>query len=218
MDRLLAEAEAVVEPGHEGWTSFRFDLEIPPGIYVIRPHSARGVLWGGSRTSDPRVRLARLTERDGWWVIPGVGSLRVSPRSYPCPPEAVVDGVARPDRRGAHMWMSDPEQPLPQWIELALPEPTVCGEVSLAFDTHLDHQNYRRQVPEPQCVRDYVIKGLPADGGEPCVIAEVTGNFQRRRTHSFTPRRLRGVRLEVVATNGDPSARVFEIRVNRATE
>jgi len=43
-------------------------------------------------------------------------------------------------------------------------------------------------------------------------VAKVTGNYQRRRVHEFAPVRTEAIRLVVRATNGDPSARVYEIR------
>lgn len=215
---VVGQASAEVPAAYRGWVTFRFDLDLPGGYYVLRPEACPDVDWVGSKKSDPRLRLAKLTEGNGWWTTPGCGGFRVFPLSYPSRPELVVDGVARPDRRGTHMWISDPGDPMPQWLQVTLREPAECDEVSITFDTHLDHQNYRRQVPEPECVRDYTLLGLPADGGEPFVIAQVTGNFYRRRVHRFTPRRLAGVRLEVMATNGDPSARVFEMRVYRSAK
>ena len=42
---------------------------------------------------------------------------------------------------------------------------------------------------------------------------EIKDNYQRRREHSFDPVRARRLRIEVLATNGDPSARLYELRV-----
>jgi hypothetical protein len=41
----------------------------------------------------------------------------------------------------------------------------------------------------------------------------VAGNFQRRRIHDFPPTEATKVRLDVLATNGAPTARVYEVRV-----
>ena len=38
------------------------------------------------------------------------------------------------------------------------------------------------------------------------------GNYHRRRVHRFGPLTTTKLRLTVEATNGDPSARVYEIR------
>ena len=44
------------------------------------------------------------------------------------------------------------------------------------------------------------------------LLATVTGNFQRLRRHRFDPAELRSLRIEVQATNGEPQARIFEVR------
>ncbi len=41
------------------------------------------------------------------------------------------------------------------------------------------------------------------------------GNFQRLRRHHFDPAELQSLRIEVQATNGDPQARIFEVRLLR---
>jgi len=62
----------------------------------------------------------------------------------------------------------------------------------------------------PECVRDYEIKILD---GEPKTIVSVRGNYRRRRIHKFEPVTARKLYIEVQATNGDPSARIYEVRV-----
>jgi hypothetical protein len=42
----------------------------------------------------------------------------------------------------------------------------------------------------------------------------VAGNWQRLRRHRFPPVTTRRLRVEVQATNGDSTARVYEIRAN----
>jgi hypothetical protein len=50
-----------------------------------------------------------------------------------------------------------------------------------------------------------------ADGAER-VLATVKNNFQRLKRHRFEAAEIQAVRVEVQATNGDPMARIFEIR------
>jgi hypothetical protein len=65
--------------------------------------------------------------------------------------------------------------------------------------------------PQPETVRDYVLEArLP--GGRWQELASVQGNFYRLRRHSFPPVETEAIRLRIKATNGDPLARVFEIR------
>jgi hypothetical protein len=43
-------------------------------------------------------------------------------------------------------------------------------------------------------------------------VASVQGNYQRKRIHTFDPISPKGLRLVVKGTQGDASARVYEIR------
>ena len=124
------------------------------------------------------------------------------------PPGKVVDGVARPEDGDFHQWASDPSEPLPQWVELDFGREVRVGAVYITFDTNLD-----RLVdfgPAPECVRDYTIS-VWRDGRWVPVVRE-KGNYHRRRVHRFGPLTTTKLRLTVEATNGDPSARVYEIR------
>jgi hypothetical protein len=133
---------------------------------------------------------------------------------------------------GSNIWISDPKQPLPQWVELELPEPHEIDTIYLTFDTNLDVavkekpdpgskrgyelanlQGVPKSGPAPECVRDYRI--LVHDGSDYREVVYVAGNYQRRRIHRFEPMLARKVKLLVEATNGVPEARVFEIRLYR---
>lgn len=46
-------------------------------------------------------------------------------------------------------------------------------------------------------------------------VVRETGNYQRPRMYRFAPVRTRKVRLTVLATNGAPSATVYEVRLYR---
>jgi hypothetical protein len=130
----------------------------------------------------------------------------------------VIDGFTRdiPDGRGntveAHQWAA----PAPAWIELQWERPQRLREVQITFDS-----GFRRQLtlsasdgqnanivraPQPETVKDYRI----VCGGR--TVVSVSGNFQRVVRHRFDAVETRSLRLEVESTNGDPLARVFEIR------
>ena len=133
----------------------------------------------------------------------------------------VIDGVARGVGQATHRWISDPQQKMPQWIELRFRRPARIREVHLAFDTALnrsmtltlsDHQNARMiRRAQPETVRNYELQILDGTGAQ--TIAQVKGNYLRKQIHRFDPTTASGLRLNVSATHGDASARVFEIRV-----
>ena len=140
-----------------------------------------------------------------------------------CEPAQVLSGVARSQADSTHMWKSDEAAGLPQWLQLEWPQPVVADSVYITFDTGLSRALtltqedgfHSRMIPgpQPECVRDYSLLAV-TDGGEE-TLAKVSGNCQRRRMHRFPPKAIKTLRLVVEATNGDPCARLFEIRLYR---
>jgi hypothetical protein len=135
----------------------------------------------------------------------------------------VLDGHLRdlPDSHGdpaeVHHWAA----PTPAWIELKWDRPRRIGLVQVTFDSGFKRQltlssQDSQQVnllraPQPETVRDYDLVARTSNGKE-LVLASVKGNFQRLCRHPFSPIDLESLRIVVHATNGDPLARIFEIR------
>lgn len=132
----------------------------------------------------------------------------------------VINGVRRGVGDHSNRWISDPTKGLPQWIELRFHEPVRIREVHLVFDTglhrpltltHSDSYNARMiRGAQPETVRDYDLQVI--HGTSTTTVATVRGNYQRLRRHRFAPHSATALKLVVHATNGDPSARLFEIR------
>lgn len=132
----------------------------------------------------------------------------------------VINGVRRGVGDHSNRWISDPRKGLPQWIELRFHEPVRIREVHLVFDTglhrpltltHSDSYNARMiRGAQPETVRDYDLQVI--HGTSTKTVATVRGNYQRLRRHRFAPHSATALKLVVHATNGDPSARLFEIR------
>ncbi len=129
----------------------------------------------------------------------------------------VINGVSRIVKDRMNMWMSDPAESMPQWIQLDLAGDKTFNTVYLTFDTDLndarhctwEHKEEERLVPES--VKDYKVQYH--NGTEWVTLVEIKNNYQRRRIHRFDA--VTGSKLKVVIdkTNGDPSARIFEIRL-----
>ncbi|HEY9138699.1 MAG TPA: hypothetical protein VIM67_10530, partial [Terriglobus sp.] len=93
-------------------------------------------------------------------------------------------------------------------------EPQNVSEIILIFPGHLlrEYHAYAPMYRDPQCVRDYDVQVAEANG-EWKTVAEVRGNYQRRnvvRLSKAVP--TRALRVVVHATNGDPSAAIYEVR------
>ena len=122
---------------------------------------------------------------------------------------------------GTHRWMSDPAKKLPAWLELRWDARAAVREVQLVFDTGLHRpltlthsdafaERMHWGQPAPETVRDYTIEALV--DGTCSMVAEVTGNYQRRRVHCVSVD-TSALRVTVNATNGLDHARICEVRV-----
>jgi len=132
----------------------------------------------------------------------------------------VLTGVTRHRHGNENEWASAPGASLPQSLELAWDQPQTVSRVQVIFDTgfarpltltHSDGFNKRIiRGPQPECVRDYRVQAKV--GAEWVEVAQVQGNYQRRRVHEFEPVAADALRVVCEATNGDEQARVFEVR------
>jgi hypothetical protein len=139
----------------------------------------------------------------------------------------VIDGYTRdiPDKRGdpveVHQWAAPVSEGSPAWIELKWPRAQRIRQVQLTFDSGFRRQltlsaqnsvmNGIKRAAQAETVRDYRLIGHSPDGASH-VLAEMKGNFQRLNRVHFEPVELESLRVEVLATNGDSLARIFEIR------
>jgi hypothetical protein len=150
-----------------------------------------------------------------------------SAEAGPATAALLLDGHVRdiPDKKGdpavVHHWAAPVTTGRPAWIELKWDRPQRVREVQLTFDSGFKRQltlsaqesqnvNLLRAA-QPETVKDYTVVGRTADGAER-VLATVKGNFQRLNRHRFEAGEFQSVRVEVQATNGDPMARIFEVR------
>jgi len=124
--------------------------------------------------------------------------------------ENVIDGFARMTEGKTGLWASDPRQPLPQWLTLEFAQPTALTTAILTFDTNLSPR-----LPGPgnarETVRDYTVSVRQGETWRD--VATVRGNYQRRSATRFERVAAEAVRITVQATQGDPSARIFEVRL-----
>ncbi|GAB5559818.1 MAG: hypothetical protein SynsKO_14650 [Synoicihabitans sp.] len=144
---------------------------------------------------------------------------RIDPPSRPYQGANATNGVSRPED-WPNIWISDPTQSLPQSLDLAWTEPKSIREIYLTFDTDLDapdrcygwpREEHRFVFPVALCVKDYRVLGQ-IDGAW-TELLHITDNFNRRRIHQLdAPMDVTALRVEVLSTHGDASARIYEIR------
>ncbi|MGQ9662414.1 MAG: FAD-dependent oxidoreductase [Kiritimatiellia bacterium] len=224
--RPLKTVTSCVPPGR-GWQWFVFDLPIVPGLYAFVVDSAPGVFWSQTRfpQSPPPGTAVATFRRSGCWRFEGLRgkwpaqALRICPPSKPYGPGNVINGVARPEVwPNLNLWMSNPERGLPQSLTLKLRKPAMISEVRFTFDNNLGRN--LRGTPgnfvAPELVRDYRVEvGRREETWEPswkCVVEE-RNNRRRHRLHRIDPSSADFVRITVLATNGVPEARIYEVRL-----
>jgi len=206
----LAVALAVLPPKRRVWVTFPFEVSVEPGgMYWVKVDEARRVSWGVHDQSLPgALRAERMEFRKLWLPRQGCHTFRLTPEARPYVAGNVVSGGTRPER-GPEMWVSDPGVPLPQSVDLKLAQRAQMDTVYFTFDTNLD--SVVSFGPAPECVRDYTFYYRDGDGEWEPIVRE-TDNHQRLRRHQFPAVWATEVRLTVTATNGDKSARVYEVR------
>jgi hypothetical protein len=213
-DEDLMTATATVPPNRESFVEFPLDATIDAPIVWVWLPKTEGISWRLMASGPYQAcRAYGGGASRPWTVVDGqyYAFSTEPPLAYETDyrPENVTNGVARIVERTSNLWASDPAEPMPQWIELEWPRPVTLNTVYLTFDTDLNAPHHT--VPlVPQTVRDYRLSYFDAGQWKP--LATARENFQRRRVHRFAPVQTAKLRLTVEATNGAPSARLFEIR------
>jgi hypothetical protein len=135
--------------------------------------------------------------------------------------ELVLSGFTR-DWAGKanHHWMA-PLDNTGAWLELAWDKPQSISQVHLTFDSGFQreltltssdsHNKHIVRAPQPETIRDYTIIAKSSAGKE-TVLAEIKGNHQRLRKHTFAATEVQAIRIVVQATNGAKDASIFEVR------
>jgi hypothetical protein len=137
----------------------------------------------------------------------------VHPDSTPYQAENLLSGVSRPER-WTNIWVSDDQQGLPAWVRYDLGGARQFDTIHLTFDTNLNlaHMSVPGLYRAPTCVRDYKLLAHIPNGAWK-VVATCVDNYQRKRIHTIERGIYDAVKLEISATNGDPSARLYEMRI-----
>jgi len=218
-------AEAEVPAMSEGWVCFPVYIPIRPedfkdGSYLqLWMEKAEGIGWC-SLVKLSNYRKVGTRNETGRWVWTAGQSYCFSLKKpadvfADCRPENVINGYSRILAADRYEWVSDPAQSLPQWLELKFREAAPITSVSLVFDTDMTNPGTCTGPKTPwveTCVKDYTVEVF--DGKAWVKVAEVEGNFMRKRTHTFETVTAEKIRVTVKATCGDPSARIIEVRAS----
>jgi hypothetical protein len=165
----------------------------------------------------------------GWGGPPAPGiAFRVIPAQTYAPAASVLDPWERPTTEGVHAWVSAPQQgrsdaerfvfDRPQSLQLELPDAVDVAAVDVYFDSDLDrhlaniwysHPPGFRALPTLLADVDIAVRDV---AGAWRAVAEVRGN-RRRRYCAEVDRVITGVRVTALATNGERSAAIMDVRL-----
>ncbi len=210
-------------------------------------NSRFAVQFFGERVALPSHGLARVAPRDNnWFPINHNGRLpaevhrwidqtigieydrkvratlchKLSPEPEPYTARNAINGVSRAED-WPNIWISNPDEALPQSLTLSWEKPKTISEIRLTFDTDLcapdrcygwPREAHRFVFPVPECVKAYRVSASRGNGWEE--VLRVDDNYNRRRVHTLDSAiEASQLRITVLSTHGSPSARLYEIRV-----
>ncbi len=139
---------------------------------------------------------------------------KLVPESSPYKGDNIINGISRPEL-WPNIWISDPSQKFPQWVEIDFGDVKEVNTIYLTFDTNLNRPVGQRpgiKGPIPQCVKDYTIYYYDTEISNWIKLCEVKGNYQRHRIHRFSTIQTDKLKIEILATNSSPTARIYEVR------
>lgn len=203
--------------GYEGWCELPLDVSNCGGSVGILIYAAPGVYWKRMVCTSFRLTSAKRLNEYRW--------ANDTQNSYmfllydeqlpyaDCSAANVINGYSRIVDKRRYAWVSDPNEPLPQWIRLDFDQPREISEVIVITDTDLTTPAYSspRLPIVTKTISDFTISVI--SGGTENVVYEVRGNYLRRRDCHFDKITADAVKITVTKTCGDASARIFEVRV-----
>ncbi len=215
---VIASDTLLVEPGDQQWITWTlpYGIELPSEGYIrFDLLENANVFWHVAGAIEPgHVSAFEMAPGKMRRYSSGVTlALRVDPPQQCFSAANVISGQTRP-HRGTNLWRSDPAESLPQSLTITWDNPQAISEVELTFPGHLlrEYHAYAPFYRDPQCVRDYDLQVERGSSWQSVI--EVRGNYQRRRRHVLdSPVMAKKMRVVILATNGDPSAAIYEIRI-----
>ena len=209
---LLFTTEINVPAGYQGYFPVTCGIETDSqSLLYVTAVSTKEVFWLYSPNPPTgTVSAARIIQN--WKPQKGSYGLQLIPDSYPYRGDNLLSGITRPDE-WTNIWISDPEKEGRAWVTYTFLKQQIINVIHLTFDTNVNlaHMSVPGLYKAPECVKDYRIFGLAQDNNW-IELVSVSGNFQRKCIHRIKAVSVYALKLEILETNGDSSARLYELR------
>jgi hypothetical protein len=184
------------------------------GSYRIELSGATEVEWRVSGDHPWGVSGGRKIGSGRFYWNRGHGEFacRLEPAQPVYGPGEVLTGVTRPEGQ-TNVWFSDPDQPMPQWLDLEWDRPVDIRSVEVTFPGQLAHEVHWENpfYIAPHIAETYCLEVENEEGWR--TVHRETGNWRSRRVHDLGPPiRTRRLRVLVERTHGARSAGLSEVR------
>ncbi|HKK17465.1 MAG TPA: FAD-dependent oxidoreductase, partial [Opitutales bacterium] len=123
----------------------------------------------------------------------------------------LLNGFERPRIR-SNAWIADPGDPSPT-LTMKWPEPRTIESVELYFDTDFDHAMETAQWGHPEAVMPTCVRDFTIVSGEGKILAEVSGNYQTRRSITFGAVTTKNLVLKLKHPSRNAPAAIFGLSV-----
>lgn len=183
------------------------------GLMTVRQKGDKKVAIGGEQIPPEGIGIDRFE----FWTPerrPGGHNLAMQcepPLNHFASTGYLTNGFERPVVR-SNAWIADLNDQEPTLL-LKWKQPQTISSITLCFDTDFDHAMETAQWGHPErvmptCVRDFTI--LTGDGE---VLAEVTGNYQTRRSVTFQSKEMSVLKIKLKHPSTQAPAALFKLEI-----
>ncbi|MDC7233528.1 MAG: FAD-dependent oxidoreductase [Spirochaetales bacterium] len=221
-DYPVGEAQAEIGPHGETWVEFPVNKDFTMKYAWVYLDPAEDVFIQRRVSGKLDTYLAWKHDFNLPWTIPPRHQYYAFSLEKPLVefadggPGNVNNGWNRVIDPEHYMWISEPNDDFPQWLELDFGSEKEFDTVHLVFDTDLNvaSMNGKRSTKyPPRCVSDYNLEVYDRSAGQWVTVVEYRDNWLRKRVHSFPLQKASRLRVKVLNTIADYSARIVEVRV-----
>lgn len=223
----LGRYAAQLPAGYDGWFTIHLPEQLAIGdkdpasdddrLIIVLERAPQVQVGLARRRWEIAEMVERVHDGDRWQRLGVMAAMRLTPAPFLGEGRNATDGYHRRYSHGpTHMWMSDPEDGLPQELVLSWPEAQRLRQVTLTFD---NLTRYRHNTPWesgrrvlPYCVKEYAVDVWQGDDWREIIHED--DNHHRFRVHPVEELLTERLRLRVLSTHGEGyGARVYQIAV-----
>lgn len=217
-DNPVCDCELIIPPNSTDWYEVKIDVTTKLRYLWMWAEETKGVWWhtytGAALDHTRSERTSSDQIFDNMRFITHCVQLS-KPEIYTanCSATNVINGYSRAKDHIEYEWVSDPNQGLPQWIELKLNKQQPINEIHVTLDTDMTNPSMLRPFEEfpHTLVRAYTVE--VNDGEKWITVGDIRDNYLRRIDHKFNSINATAVRINVTESGDNATARIFEVRI-----